>query len=262
MPARRRRPGCGIIIVANKWDLMKGRGADFSKTFDEELRRQLKFLDYAPILHISASTGERAREGPRDHRQDRRGATRQDSDGRVEPLRPGRHGRPPAREPGPTARPDPLRRADRHRAADVRVLHERRDGVSLLLRAVSGEPIAGVVRVDGNADQDSRQEELERRLPAPHRPGPDTPGQRPGLVGPLQPLRDNDRIRSVRLQIDHDGAAGLAELAVHHDASEIVERTEQQIIEALRPIGEPQVGEHAALTVKGSTERRFLTIVA
>jgi GTP-binding protein len=28
-------------------------------TFDEELRRQLKFLDYAPVLHISAATGER-----------------------------------------------------------------------------------------------------------------------------------------------------------------------------------------------------------
>jgi GTP-binding protein len=54
------KAGCGIIIAANKWDLMKGRGADFSKTFDENLRRQLKFLDYAPVLHISATTGERA----------------------------------------------------------------------------------------------------------------------------------------------------------------------------------------------------------
>jgi GTPase len=51
--------GCGIIIAANKWDLMKGRGTDFSKEFDEKLRRQLKFLDYAPILHVSAATGER-----------------------------------------------------------------------------------------------------------------------------------------------------------------------------------------------------------
>jgi len=54
------RAGRGVVIVANKWDLMKGRGEDFSKTFDEELRRQLKFLDYAPVLHISAQTGERA----------------------------------------------------------------------------------------------------------------------------------------------------------------------------------------------------------
>jgi GTPase len=51
--------GCGIIIAANKWDLMKGRGTDFAKTFDDQLRRQLKFLDYAPVLHVSAATGER-----------------------------------------------------------------------------------------------------------------------------------------------------------------------------------------------------------
>jgi GTPase len=54
------KAGCGIIIAANKWDLMKGRGTDFSKAFDDKLRQQVKFLDYAPILHISATTGERA----------------------------------------------------------------------------------------------------------------------------------------------------------------------------------------------------------
>ncbi len=53
------KAGCGIIIAANKWDLMKGRGTDFSKTFDDKLRQQMKFLEYAPILHISAATGER-----------------------------------------------------------------------------------------------------------------------------------------------------------------------------------------------------------
>ena len=53
------RLGRGIIIVANKWDLTKENGPDFVKEFDAELRRQLKFLDYATILHISALTGER-----------------------------------------------------------------------------------------------------------------------------------------------------------------------------------------------------------
>jgi GTP-binding protein len=53
------RLGCGIIIAANKWDLMKEHGPDFYKEFDEKLRRQLKFLDYAPVMHISAATGER-----------------------------------------------------------------------------------------------------------------------------------------------------------------------------------------------------------
>jgi GTP-binding protein len=53
------KAGAGVIIVANKWDLMKGRGHDYSKEFDDKLRRQVRFLDYAPILHISALTGER-----------------------------------------------------------------------------------------------------------------------------------------------------------------------------------------------------------
>jgi GTP-binding protein len=53
------RLGRGIIIAANKWDLTKDNGPDFVKGFDAELMRQLKFLDYAKILHISAATGER-----------------------------------------------------------------------------------------------------------------------------------------------------------------------------------------------------------
>src|SRR5262249_8968375 len=51
--------GCGVIIVANKWDLMKGRGPEYSKEFDDTLRQQLKFLDYAQILHISARPADR-----------------------------------------------------------------------------------------------------------------------------------------------------------------------------------------------------------
>jgi len=53
------RAGRGVIIAANKWDLMKDRGSEFVKEFDDSLRQQLKFLDYAPVLHISAATGER-----------------------------------------------------------------------------------------------------------------------------------------------------------------------------------------------------------
>jgi GTP-binding protein len=54
------RAGRGIVIVANKWDLVKTTDSTFVKTFDERARRKLKFLDYAPLLHISALTGERA----------------------------------------------------------------------------------------------------------------------------------------------------------------------------------------------------------
>jgi GTPase len=53
------KAGRGVILAANKWDLVKDRGPDFVTTFDETARRQLKFLDYAPLLHISALTGER-----------------------------------------------------------------------------------------------------------------------------------------------------------------------------------------------------------
>ena len=51
--------GCGIVIAVNKWDLVRGQGQEFVKALDDKLRFQLKFLDYAPILHLSALTGER-----------------------------------------------------------------------------------------------------------------------------------------------------------------------------------------------------------
>jgi len=51
--------GSGIVIAVNKWDLVKGQGEDFAKKFDDKLRYQLKFLDYAPIVRMSALTGDR-----------------------------------------------------------------------------------------------------------------------------------------------------------------------------------------------------------
>src|SRR5580765_6943776 len=53
------RAGRGIVIIANKWDLVKDRGPKYSEVFDEETRHRMRFLDYAPILHVSATTGER-----------------------------------------------------------------------------------------------------------------------------------------------------------------------------------------------------------
>lgn len=48
--------GRAVIIVVNKWDLAgdeKGK-----RTFIETVRDQLKFLDYAPIIFVSAKKGE------------------------------------------------------------------------------------------------------------------------------------------------------------------------------------------------------------
>jgi GTP-binding protein len=53
------RTGSGVVIAVNKWDLVKGQGEEFARTFDDKLRFQLKFLEYAPIVHLSALTGER-----------------------------------------------------------------------------------------------------------------------------------------------------------------------------------------------------------
>jgi GTPase len=53
------RAGRGIVIIVNKWDLVKTPDHTFVQGFDETLRHGMRFLDYAPILHISALTGER-----------------------------------------------------------------------------------------------------------------------------------------------------------------------------------------------------------
>jgi GTP-binding protein len=53
------KAGRGLVVAANKWDLMKLRGHEAGAAFDAELKRKLKFLEYAPLLHISAATGER-----------------------------------------------------------------------------------------------------------------------------------------------------------------------------------------------------------
>ena len=54
------RAGCGVLLAANKWDLVKGNDEGFAKRFDEEMRDGLKFAEFAPILHLSALTGRRA----------------------------------------------------------------------------------------------------------------------------------------------------------------------------------------------------------
>jgi GTP-binding protein len=51
--------GCGIVIAVNKWDLVRGQGQEWVRAFDDKLRFQLNFLEFAPIVHISALTGER-----------------------------------------------------------------------------------------------------------------------------------------------------------------------------------------------------------
>jgi len=54
--------GRSVIIVINKWDLVTDKRTDGKppaerSVYEEQVRRHLKFLSYAPVLFISATTG-------------------------------------------------------------------------------------------------------------------------------------------------------------------------------------------------------------
>lgn len=51
--------GCSIIIAVNKWDAVEEKETNTVYEFERELRRQMKFLDWAPVLTISALKGQR-----------------------------------------------------------------------------------------------------------------------------------------------------------------------------------------------------------
>lgn len=56
--------GRGIIIVVNKWDLPKKDSAS-GKDFEKAIREEFQYLDYAPILFVSAKTGQRLDQIPK-----------------------------------------------------------------------------------------------------------------------------------------------------------------------------------------------------
>lgn len=51
--------GCSIIIAVNKWDAVEEKETNTIYEFERELRRHMKFLDWAPIVMISALSGQR-----------------------------------------------------------------------------------------------------------------------------------------------------------------------------------------------------------
>lgn len=51
--------GCSIIIAVNKWDAVKDKETNTALEFERSLRDKMKFLDWAPVITISALTGQR-----------------------------------------------------------------------------------------------------------------------------------------------------------------------------------------------------------
>lgn len=51
--------GCSIIIAVNKWDAVEEKETNTIYEFERSLRDAMKFLDWAPIVTISALTGQR-----------------------------------------------------------------------------------------------------------------------------------------------------------------------------------------------------------
>ena len=51
--------GCSILIAVNKWDLLVEKDTNSAIEFERKLRDMMKFLDWAPVITVSAMTGQR-----------------------------------------------------------------------------------------------------------------------------------------------------------------------------------------------------------
>ncbi len=51
--------GCSIIIAVNKWDAVQDKETNTAAEFERSLRDKMKFLEWAPVITISALTGQR-----------------------------------------------------------------------------------------------------------------------------------------------------------------------------------------------------------
>ncbi len=52
--------GCSIILVVNKWDTIANKETNTAAEFERSLRDKMKFLEWAPVVTVSALTGQRA----------------------------------------------------------------------------------------------------------------------------------------------------------------------------------------------------------
>lgn len=51
--------GCSVILCVNKWDALEEKETNTIYRFEDKLRQSMKFLDWSPMVTISALTGQR-----------------------------------------------------------------------------------------------------------------------------------------------------------------------------------------------------------
>lgn len=51
--------GCSIILTVNKWDTLSDKETQTASIFERKLRAKMKFLYWAPVITVSALTGQR-----------------------------------------------------------------------------------------------------------------------------------------------------------------------------------------------------------
>ena len=148
--------GRSMIVVVNKWDLMisgnqkpgrptkaermrEGKRPGDRDAYEERLRYELKFLNYAPIVFVSAQTGKGTEKIFPLLEEGRHRTPQARNHIADEPLHRARRFRA-SLSPDAPACEDSLHDASLGRPTDVRSLHQPRGKTALFLPAVSGEP--------------------------------------------------------------------------------------------------------------------------
>ena len=77
----------GVVVVVNKWDAVE-KDTHTMHEFTQRIRNELKFLDYVPVLFISAKTKQRVSAGVAHGAAGRGGARLSAGNERTEPGHP------------------------------------------------------------------------------------------------------------------------------------------------------------------------------
>ena len=124
--------GCSVILAVNKWDAVEEKETNTIYEFERELRRNMKFLDWSPILMISALTGQRVTKDSAARRQSQRSQKSANSDIKTQQFFRGKYHSTERRRHSRTrqrrlfASESAVYDASRTAPADVRRVHLRR----------------------------------------------------------------------------------------------------------------------------------------